>query len=108
MLVHNGTQTSRAAATSTVVVEKSVRDRRMLVTFLALEGPHGGTDQEIAAACPDIHPDAVRARRGEAYARGFITKELGEKRATTSNNMAQVWHITKLGMDACGLGGWAV
>ncbi len=108
VLPHSGPQTSRDAAANPHVIGKAAHDRRLIVEFIASCGAAGATDEQIAAGCPTVNPDAIRARRGEAWARGFITKELGERRATTSGNMAQVWHITRTGIHAAGLGGWAV
>ncbi len=107
-LPHSGPQTSRDAAANPHVIGKAAHDRRLIIEFIASCGAAGATDEQVAAGCPTVNPNAVRARRGEAWARGFITKELGECRDTASGNMAQVWHITALGLKAAGMTGWAV
>lgn len=103
VLPHNGTATSKAAATDDRVVAKSATDRRLITQFIADRAAVGAIDEEITDGCPSVDENAVRARRGESWGRGFLTKEAGERRATKSGHLAQVWHVTDLGIKALGM-----
>ena len=78
-LPYSNATTSRAAAKNPAVVSKSGHDRRVLCQFVASRGATGSSDEEIAAGCPEIHPNALRARRGEAWAYGVLAYT-GERR----------------------------
>lgn len=106
-LPYSNATTSKAAARSPHVLNKSTADRRLIAEFIARQAAHGATDQELAEGCQTIHPDALRARRGNVADRGFITTEPGERRSTKSGHMADVWFITAAGMKACGMEGWS-
>lgn len=93
--------TSKAAARN--AVPKSSHDRRVICTFIAGLGSTGATDDMIAEKVPEVHPNAIRARRGELITRGFITNKLGERRPTSSGNSAIVYHITAMGVRALDL-----
>lgn len=102
-LPHSGTATSEASARDQRTVNKATHDRRVICEFIAKQGARGATDQEIEVGCPDVHTNAIRARRGECWGRGFISKELGEKRATDSGKAADVWHVKRVVIDGLGM-----
>ncbi len=102
-LPHSGTATSEAAARNPYTTGKAAHDRRVIAAFIASRGSAGATDQEIAKGCPEVHADAIRARRGECWARSAITKSPGEKRATDSGKGADVWFITNVGLRGLSL-----
>lgn len=100
---HNGTPTSYEAA-QTISQSKIGADRQAICQFVASCGSNGATDEEIAAGCPDIHPNALRARRGECWGHGYLTDLAGETRTSaTTGKKAKVWHITRACADRLGL-----
>lgn len=101
-LPYSNPTTSRAAAQS-VPVDKVKADRKAITAYIAGQGAHGATDDELARALPQIHPNALRARRGECIDYGVITDLCGERRATATGAMAQVHHVTRLGLIRLGL-----
>lgn len=82
---------------------KSHQDRRALVEYIASRGMDGSTDEETMAACPQIHTNGCRARRGEAWGFGLITDSLGLQRPTSTGSMAKCWHVTEAGLRALDL-----
>lgn len=101
---YSNSTTSRAAARS-LDQPKTVRDRRAIATFLADCGAKGGADFEIHAGLPDIHENALRARRGELLEekRRAITDEPGERRINpATGKSAIVYFITDRGLHALG------
>lgn len=92
--------TSSLAAAS--IAPHASLQRRQVCTFIAAQGARGATDEEVQLAL-GMNPSSERPRRGECHERGFITAELGELRKTTSGRSACAWHITALGLKACGL-----
>lgn len=101
---YSNSTTSKAAA-QTLSQRKVVRDRRSIAEFIANRGAAGAADFELSAALPDIHDNALRARRGdlEAYERRAITSSEGERRENPeTGKFCAVYHITERGLRALG------
>lgn len=106
-LPHIGTATSEAAAIA--ALPKVKRDRRLMCEFIAKRGARGATDDELFVDLGhEIHVNAIRARRGECWAYGYLTDSLGEVRKTQTGCMAKVWHATKSLIEKLGMpaGSW--
>src|SRR4051812_31654591 len=95
--------TSREAYESIKPITAS--QRRLVCEFIARQGARGATDEEIADGT-GLPSNSVRPRRGEVFGFGLITAALGERRATKSGRAAVCWHVTALGLKACGVEGW--
>lgn len=108
-LPYSNPTTSREAALS-VPLSKVKEDRKAIARFIAGMGSDGATDDEIARNLASVHPNAIRARRGEIWAHGVITDTAGETRPTATGSRAKVWHITDKGVALLGMPGtsWCV
>jgi hypothetical protein len=108
-LPYSNNTTSRQAA-GEACFDKVKQDRRAICDFIARQGVHGATDDELARNLPSINPNALRARRGECWGHGVITDALGEKRQTVTGSSAKVWHVTAKGIEKLGmpLDSWCV
>ncbi len=98
-------RTTSKAAAQTLSQRKIVRDRRSIAEFIANRGAAGAADFELKAGLPDIHDNALRARRGdlEAYERRLISSSAGERRMNPeSGKFCTVYHITERGLRALG------
>jgi len=72
------------------------QDRMQILTALQ-EGPL--CDEQIQAYCPEIHTNALRARRGSLVEDKFI--EPAGKTTTAAGNKAVAWRLTFLGSVFC-------
>ncbi len=93
-------ETSTAAAASILPCSRIMR--RQVCQFIASAGAKGVTDEEISNGLA-MNPSTTRPRRGEIWAYGLITDQLGERRATASGRSATVWHVCAAGLRALGL-----
>jgi len=91
------------AASRTLNADKVKSDRKAICAFIAKMGPAGATDDELSRALPQIHTNALRARRGECIDYGVITDICGERRPTATGCMATVHHVSALGLTRLGL-----
>lgn len=85
-LIHNGTQTSIAAAES--VRSTAATDRQRILEAVRAAGIHGMTREQIEVAT-GLTGNTVRPRVAELLAAGTI-EEAGEIRRTTSGRAAKV------------------
>lgn len=108
-LPYSNPTTSREAALN-ASIPKVKQDRKAIAQYIAGMGAQGATDDEIARALPNVHANALRARRGEIWAHGVITDSAGETRTTTTGSRAKVWHITDKGIELLKMpaGSWCV
>ena len=94
---HNGTPTSRAAAT-TIEPNAAETLRKRILEFLRLCGQDGATDEEIQLAL-DMAGNTERPRRGELANAGLIFRVFHNgsysTRATSSGRKAVLWFATK-------------
>jgi hypothetical protein len=90
--VDNGTPTSVAAATNTLV--RAGTQRHRVLVAIANAGTTGTTDDELEQALTLRH-QTLSARRRELAISGHIRAE--GTRPTRSGSLANVWHITPAG-----------
>jgi hypothetical protein len=96
-LPYSNDTTSYQAAQSATPSKVKV-DRKLIAEYIAKMASNGATDDDLARALPSVHPNALRARRGELWAHGVISDAAGETRATATGARAKVWHITDRGI----------
>jgi hypothetical protein len=96
-LPYSNPTTSKEAAEN-ASMPKVRADRIAIALYIANRGVDGATDDEIMRALPQVHQNAVRARRGEIWGHGVITDVLNQTRATATGARAKVWHITAKGL----------
>lgn len=84
---HNGTTTSKAAASAIAADAKTLRSH--VFTYLKGCGADGATDEEIQDAL-EMDPSTERPRRGELVTQGVVV-DSGRTRPTRSGRKAVVW-----------------
>ena len=96
-LPHNGTPTSIAAAKSASRT-KVMQDRYDITMYCARQAIRGAIDEELIRALTQININSLRPRRLDCINFGTISNMAGERRATSSQIMADVHHVTAYGL----------
>ena len=92
---HSAPETSRQAAEANAPRSGTQRAKVLLALFGARSRHLGLTDDQIAAET-GLVGNAVRPRRGELVADGFV-EDSGERRSSWMGHPAVVWTITARG-----------